>query len=64
MSALYDPALGLHDEALGNDFGPQGLLRVLPGAGAAVAGMAHDLPDDAVGLFDGDGALAAIAPSA
>jgi hypothetical protein len=60
MSTLYNPALGLHDEALGNDLGPQGLLGVLPSARAAIAGMAHDLHADAVGRFDGYGALAAV----
>ena len=60
MSALHDPALGLHDEALGNDLGPQGLLRVLPSAGAAITGVAHYLHADAVGLLDGLGALAAV----
>ena len=27
MSALHDPALGLHDEALGDDLGPQEIGR-------------------------------------
>ena len=60
MSALHDPALGMHDEALGNDLRPQVLLRVLPSAGATVAGVAHHLHADAVGLFDGLGAFAAV----
>ena len=61
MSARYNPALGLHDEALGNDLGPQRLLCVLPGSGAAVAGVTDDLDADAVGLLDGLGAFAAAA---
>jgi len=47
------PALGLHDEALGKDLGPQPLLSVLPGERAAIAGVADDLDADAVGLLDG-----------
>ena len=60
MSALDNPALGLHDEALGNHLGPQRLLGLLPSPGAAVAGVAHNLQADAVGLLDSLGALAAI----
>jgi len=60
MSSLYAPALGLHDEAHGNHLGPQGLLGVLPGARAAIAGMAHDLHADGVGLLDSGSALATI----
>jgi hypothetical protein len=60
MSALDDPALGLHDKALGDELGPQRLLRVLPGAAAVVAGVARDLHADAVGLLDGLGTLAAM----
>ena len=50
MCSLDDPALGLNHEALGNLLGPQRLLRVLPGAGAAIAGVANDLDGDAVSL--------------
>ena len=57
MSALYNPALGLHDEALRNDLGPQRLLRVLPNTGSAVAGVAHDLDADAMCVLDGHGAV-------
>ena len=42
MSAFHDPALGLHDEALGDDRGPheiERLPRVLPRTGAALAGV-------------------------
>ncbi len=60
MSTLDNPAFCLHDETLGDDFGPQGLLRVLPSACAAVAGVAHDLDTDAVRVLDGLGAFAAI----
>ncbi len=63
MSALHDPSLGLHHEALGDDLGPheiERLLRVLPGACAAVAGVAHHLDADAVGLLDAAGALAPV----
>lgn len=42
VGALDHPALGLNDEAAGDKLGPQGLLRVLPGAGAAVAGVTDD----------------------
>uniref|UniRef100_E6PQE4 Uncharacterized protein n=1 Tax=mine drainage metagenome TaxID=410659 RepID=E6PQE4_9ZZZZ len=60
MSTLDNPALGLHDKALGNDLGPQRLLSILPGARAAVAGVTHDLDADAVGLLDGLGTFAAV----
>ena len=62
MSTLDNPALGLHDEALGNDLRPQGLLSVLPSARAAVAGVTHDFVADAVGVFDGNSALAVKQP--
>ena len=39
VGALDDPALGLHDEAAGHGLGPQSLLGVAPGAGAAIAGV-------------------------
>ena len=60
MSSLDNPTLGLHHEALGDDLRPQGLLSVLPSARAAVAGVTHDFYADAVGVFDGNSALAAI----
>ena len=37
MSSLHNPALGQHDEATGDFFLPQGLLRIAPSADAAVA---------------------------
>lgn len=60
MRALDDPALGSNDEALGNDLWPQRLRLGLPGAGGAIARMAHDVPSDAVGLLDGLGASTAV----
>ena len=60
MRALDDPALGLNDEAPGNDLWPQRLLLGLPGAGGAIARMAHDVHSDAVGLLDGLGASTAV----
>jgi hypothetical protein len=59
MSALDNPTLGLDDEALGYNLCPQG-LRVLPSARAVVAGVTHDIHAEAVGRFDGRGALAAV----
>src|SRR5574337_1375976 len=43
VSALDHPALGLNDEAAGDDLWPQRLLCVVPGAGAAVGWVADDL---------------------
>ncbi len=40
--------------------GAQPVLGVVPGAGAAVAGVTHDLHADAVSLLDGLGALGAV----
>lgn len=62
LSPLDDPTLGLADAALGGDVGLQGLLRVLPRTGAAVAGVTHDVRAETIGLFDGHGVLAAVGP--
>src|SRR5574338_222718 len=63
VSALDDPALGLNDEAAGDEFRPQRLLRVVPGAGAAVAWVADDLDAQARVLrLDGLSALTAVSP--
>src|SRR5574338_779844 len=63
VSALDAPALGLNDEAAGDEFRPQRLLRVVPGAGAAVAWVADDLDAQARVLrLDGLSALTAVSP--
>ena len=43
MGTLNHSALGLNDEAAGDHLRSEGLLRVAPSAGAAVAGVANDL---------------------
>ena len=61
VGAFDDPALGLNDEAARYGQGPQRLLRVLPGAGAAVAGGANDFDAQArMRRFDGLRALTAV----
>lgn len=60
MCALDDPALGLHDEALGHNHRPEELLRRLPSAGGSIAWVTHDVHGDTVRLLDGLGAFAAI----
>lgn len=59
MSTLDDTPHGLHDEALGDDLGPQRSMRMLRSTGAARAGVAHYLHSDAIGLLPRLGALAA-----
>ena len=60
MRAFDDPAHRLDDEACDGFGWPPGLPGIVPGAGAAVAGAAHDLHRDAMGLLDGGCALAAM----
>lgn len=60
VRALDDPALVLNDEALGNVLEPQRLLLGLPGAGGAMARMAHDAYSDVVGIPDDPGASTAV----
>lgn len=60
MGTLDDRALGLHDEALGYDVGRQGLPGGLPGARGAIAGVMNDVHSDAMGVFDGSGAIAGV----
>ena len=59
MGPFDDPALGQNDKA-SDRLRPERLLRIMQGAGRAVAGPTHDLDPDAVGLLDRFGALPAI----
>ena len=43
VGALDHPAVGLNDEAAGDHLRPQRLLRLAPGASAAVARVANDV---------------------
>lgn len=56
VGSLDDPASGQDDEA-SDGLLPKRLLRVAQGAGQAVAGAAHDLDPDAMGLLDRPSAL-------
>lgn len=59
MGPLNDPALG-QDEEASDRLLPRRPLRIVQGAGRAVAGPTHDLDPDAVGLLDRSGAQPAV----
>ena len=64
VGTLDDPALGLNDEATRDGFGPQGLLPILPSAGAPAAGVADDFDaEGGRGFLDGLRTLAAVGGS-